>query len=51
MARRSPYKVMKRGGYRPTKDAPPKMKLPKGASPTVPVPSNSNGDKAGGRKK
>ena len=34
----------KRRGYQPTKPEPSNIKLPKGASPTVPAPSPSKGN-------
>jgi hypothetical protein len=37
-----------RRGYQPTQSEPSKIKLPKGASPTVPAPSTSGGNNSGG---
>jgi hypothetical protein len=37
-----------RGGYQPTQNEPPKIKLPKGASPTVPVPRRSSNTTSSG---
>jgi hypothetical protein len=36
-----------RRGYQPTQSEPSRIKLPKGASPTVPTPSPPSGDGAG----
>lgn len=36
-----------RRGYQPTQSEPSRIKLPKGASPTVPAPSTSSGGDTG----